>query len=302
MLVSEKAMTEGQGFLLTDPREGLAYQCAGALRRLDRRIVAWLPHADAEKRVRHVAMQTMPRDWRERPLNAELGVFTSVLLSMDSCLGTNAPPTEAELVEWESFLQELASRMPQVHPLLALPHSTPTAWVQRLRAPLRKTTVFLVPALFGFRDSGLLDQAFALLDEKPGALGLSVSEAPLRLAFVGDVASLIILAPELERVHGRCVCVAGLQTSLEEFRQAFVRAFKPQSGALEKLAARLSADRLGSGCSLSSSQETTPSDAAAMEDLFPSPLSSLDRSLSQCAAARSRYPDHDLVFPPPRSV
>jgi hypothetical protein len=302
MLVSEKHMNEGQGVLLTDPREGLSYQSAGALRRLDRRIVAWLPSEDAEKRVSHVAMQTLRRDWRARPLEQEIGTFTSLLLSMDRCLGGNEAPTEEELSAWEGLLQDLATRQPLLHPILALPRATPPDWVQRLRLPLRKTTVFLLPPLFGFRDGGLMDQALSLLDTKPGALLKVANASALDLVFVGDVASLVIVAPELERTHGRCVIVPGASTSVEAFRQAFVRAFAPQPGLLERAAAALSSERLGAGLDLTRTQQTAPADAVVMHELFPSPLSSLDRALAQCAASRTRYPEHELVFPPPRSV
>jgi hypothetical protein len=300
-------MREDTGLLIASPTEGLGYQVAGALQRLGRRMVGLLRDEAEIQRLKHVPMLTQVFDW-QRPgvaLEAWFGradSFSALFVSPEPELGGCAPLSEERMERVENLVFTLRRFRPELRVIYALPETLTSPEIDRLRKAAPGATVLLVPAVYGFRDRGLLDGALYALARNPALLERApegVAEGT-PLVFAGDVASFVGDAAQREDLREKVLAVPPTTRSPADWTRAFRSAFGAASPSLlERL-------RLIGGGAWSPQQRifkgAPVASAAPALDFFPTALTPLERSLRETGAHHARSPEIQLVFPPARSI
>lgn len=302
MLQSEKEMTQNDGILLAHATQGLGYQTAGAFQRLGRRLTSFLPSVEAAERLRHVPLQTWVWDWaHEAPFQPpsfvnELGPNLATLIFTPPELSHNKAVSDAALERMLALSEKLGSLNPSLHTIWVLPRRTPAAQLARLRGP--RTTIFLVPLLFSFRDAGLLDWGLTSLRKNPAWLNSGkVPDHALEIAAASDVAGFLVSSPQNTKIFDQLIEVPSLKTSLRDFYQHFAEAFEAQPALKQKVAAWWHTPTPPYLDPVEPDLEARPPTRLAQE-LFPSPVTPLVRNLKKTAAHYRRDPERELYFLP----
>jgi hypothetical protein len=310
MLINEDKMSESAGIVLTQPGRGLSYQIAGALQRLGRRMIGLVPTAQDQARIKEIPMQTYVHDW----LNPDSGPlefsqpFSTLVVAPEPWLGRNHGLERSVVLGLEKLLQEAQSLNPELEVIFVVPAATEFGLLAKIRRFLpSKGILFVTPAVFGFRDEALMDQALGYLSDEPGALEsrspslIQTESTPL--VYAGDVASFVVSAPGRSDLYGKVIEIPPSAKSIEEWREAFLKAFQPKAGLWDKLKARFGHSYLGHGLDLGPARVHPELDfefTSALQ-VFPSALTPLARALEQSARVFRKNPELDLHFPPGRA-
>lgn len=310
-------MTEGDGYLIASATRGLGYQLAGAFRRLGRRTATLITPQESTSELDQLPMKTQSVDWQnpQAPLTFTMASeFSAVFFTPHPELSLNRPVSDLQVDAMIRLLTSLRERQPRIHALFVLPLATPAEKIARLRQSYSRCTIFLSPALFGFKDAGLMDTATQLLSEQSSELLRDVSHLgtpPGGLAFVGDVAALLVSATENERCLGMVYQIPTLAVSLEQWRLSFVEHFAPSMPWLQRWTARLTGAvptwaRTASQMAIAPASNHTELHnfvpAQQITEHFPTAWTPLARALRTAADQFRRNPGMDLVFPPARSL
>jgi len=298
MLVAEKQMTEGNGILLSNPVDALGYQCAGAFQRLGRRMIGLLKNNTELGRLKHIPMQTMIYDWE-----LDLGEwkfskddFSAFLATPFPNLSLNTSLTDEACEKLSRLIALVQSTNAKTHIILVLPESSSLEQIKKLQGP--STTIFLSPAVYSFRDQGLMDSSLKALAEKPESLlKTPTHREEFSLVFAGDLAGFLISAPGNDKLYGEIIEVPAQKISLGEWQKHFSEAFRAEVDVLNKIKSTFSSSWRFPKLQTA---RTTISSTSAL-NIFPTPVTPVDRALKQSARHHLKNPELELIFPPGRA-
>jgi|GEM_PF-1844981 len=300
-------MREDTGLLISTPVEGVGYQSAGALQRLGRRMTGILQSGSDMARLRHVPMPTVRFPWSQAgaaldawPSRADS--FQVLLVSPEPELGGAQPLSDARAERVENLIHTVRRFQPELRVLYVLPETLTSPQIDRFRRAAPGSTVLLVPAIFGFRDQGLLDGALAASVRNPSLLSRPPFDASedTPVLFAGDIASFVADAAARTDLRDLILSVPPTTRSLTEWTRAFRESFGVPSPTLRQRVAGFAGGRW---TPLQTLHRGVPVAAARPAlDWFPTLLTPLARSMREIGAHHRRAADIQLVFPPGRSI
>lgn len=311
MFVSENQMDENQGILLFNAFDGLAYQIAGALSRLGKRILT--VQKEASPRQKLLPIQNLEKNWAE-----ESEKYTQVIWTAEHSLIDNSPLSLAEKNELEDIIAKLKtvqSTLVGTAPQLTIiipSHAYETSLETKLRE-LERFNVLLSPAAWGFGDESLLDSSLNLWADRPGVLLKKLSEehanTPRRWISFEELASQTVVCTGNMPGSQNVIEMEGQRFSIQEWQDQFNADFETEAGFMEKLASRMSSetllDALPEGLLGGPTESTLSANTLPVKkstEVFPNPPTSLSRSLSTVLRAYSKNPEMRQCFLPGKSV
>lgn len=323
MLVEEKQLTESDGILFASPAEGIGYQSAAAFGRLGKKLLGLVKTPQEQTRLNALKMLTIMCDWEhlESPEDKIKHPFSTVVISPNAELANNSALTTEQVTSMNTLVGVLSRMNPHAHFIFVLPNTTPATLVNDLIRDVREqATVLLSPAIFGFRDGALMDQALELAKKNPALLHKPLTQNfSCALIFAADIAGFIVSLAQNKTqrnthnktLYNKIIRVPAAVTNAGDFHQAFCEAFAKAASLPQKLGAIFGRNPLEASfqrMSLSAkvptrTQDEYPPDSEVHAlDVFPTQLTPLSKLMKQSAAQLARHPELELHFPPGRAL
>jgi hypothetical protein len=302
MLKPESQLHFSEAHLLPHRRMGLGLQVAAALARLGRKVAHLRVPAQVEESP--VPSQELPYEWgaSEEEFPGKPGDVQALIYTPEHELSRNESLSESEVTKLETLVRKVLSKNPSCQTLLCLPYATSAETLARCRSISEAGQIFMLPAVYGFRDEGLLD--FALANPESFA-AREVSDTKLPLIFSRDAAAFLVSALGHERIaQERLVLVPPQVESLREWQRAFVEVFAPGALSLKQRIRRFLGVKARELPPLSPLRGSALSEANLRNalEIFPTSISSAPRALKLVRDQLAKSPELGLHFPPARSL
>lgn len=301
MFKTENEIQSSEVHLIPQIRWGLGYQLAAALLRLGRKVSSLKQDTEDLEKIKHLKISFYTQsenDLENEKFKSHHNEVFAVFLCPEIEVSLNSPPSASTIKKLLNLAEKFLAINPELHLITLLPKSVTKEDVMSFQLLSHKSTVFLSPATYGFRDRGLLD--FAL--KNPHHLKkFAARNDRLSISFSRDVVAYVLSAFNKSDCFGKTYILPEQISSLNEWQSIFEKTFKKKS--------ILSKEGLKSLFSKAEFPSFSNSQGSAFElevlnaeDYFPNAPSKAERSLNLIFEQNQKYPELETHFPPPRAL
>ncbi|NCN26997.1 hypothetical protein GW915_05425 [bacterium] len=290
MIITEKQMTEADAHYIDAPHSGAAFHLSGALIRLGKKVVSL---KESESTPKNPLPIFEAEDFSSNALmhgNLRVAFFCA-----DTFLGKNDRPSETYLEDIQSKATTLQKNNPECRIVFLLPKNIVASQLKKIRSDFPTSTVFISPALYGFRDGGFFTR---LLEESKSIFpNWKTKHIHCDLLFYSDAIGFLVSAIEQEKAKGKLLELPYNTQSPTEVVIEFKKHFSRGNGFGSLVSSLLKAP---TDTQLNPSAfEYTQVDQALK--YFPNAIKSVERSLKECSRQYKNNPNQKMHFPPSKA-
>ncbi|MBP7844533.1 MAG: hypothetical protein KA116_06930 [Proteobacteria bacterium] len=301
MFKTENEIQSSEVHLIPQIRWGLGYQLAAALLRLGRKVSSLKQISEDLEKIDHLKISFYSQseiDLQKEKFKSQDNEIFAVFLCPEMEVSLNKPPSSSTIQKLLNLAEKFLAINPELHLITLLPKSVSKEDVMSFQLLSHKSTVFLSPATYGFRDRALLD--FALKNPFHLKKFSSINDK-LSIAFSRDIVAYVLSAFNKSDCFGKTYILPEQISSLKEWQSYFEKTFKKKS--------ILSKEGLKSLFSKTEFPPLSNMQGSAFElellkaeDFFPNAPSKTERSLNLIFEQNQKHPELETHFPPPRAL
>lgn len=291
MIITEKQMDEAQAHYVDLPSQTTGFHLATALQRLGRKVVS-IKTASAQD------LASLPIFFAD-DLNAvslkEENVAAAFFCA-DPFLTRNERPTDEALEQIISRAIIIKKNNPKAQILFLVPKNLVGSQLKKISDPLPKATIFVSPALYGFRDQQLFDK---LLEQKHSIFpSWKIDQNKCDYLFLPDAIGFLIGALGNKTIESKIIVLPETCSKPNKIVDEFLLNFYPKGKTLFSTAASLLKQSLDFDINPSAFEYTKSPKAL---DLFPTALKTLERGMKECCRQYQQDPNQLMHFPPSKA-